>query len=219
MKRLLLVVVLAVVLLGLLATPALAGQTAPASYPPTNVPMMLPAFFDTGLWVEYTDPTQDPNENVVFHQASNRSDPLPANSPVIAVFGWLGSVYGQVQELPHQVATFVDITGPKGFHQHFSPAQTALYWTGPTLWDEWWTLWIGGPPPELFNPKADAGVYWNHMYLPVGPFPTKGLYHFDTGQTQLLPIVDLTAWMDNLRPIHWTPEFIDWEYEFDFYVK
>jgi hypothetical protein len=118
------------------------------------------------------------------------------------------------------MATVVDITGTGGFHQHWGAQDTARYWTGPHQWDQWWIDWFGGgTPPALFNARARAGVYLNHLWLPVGPFATAGTYHLYVSQTQVRPIVELVGWYAIGRPYHYTPADINWEMEFDFTVK
>jgi hypothetical protein len=224
MKRLLLLLVLVVVLIGVLAAPVSAGPTPQSSYPPTDVPIIFPPWGD-GAWVFAASMAIS---DISIHQASYHGKdfkPIPSTQPVIVVMGWLGSVYGQVQGVPNSVPTSVEITGPNGFHQYFGPEETAKYWTGPHEWDAWWDAWFDfllGPgfrAPDLFNPSAQAGVYWNHLYLPVGPFPATGIYHFHLDQWQALPIVDLIGWFDIFRPYHYTTDDINWSSDFDFYVK
>lgn len=218
MKRLLLILMLAVALSGLLAAPALAGPTAPRSYPPMNIPVIVPPFGD-GVWVYGTSLSMS---DISIYQAVQRGKdfkPLPVGSDVIVCMGWLGSVYGQVSNVPNVVATTIDIAGPYGYHSHFDPADTAPYWTGVHAWDEWWTEWLGGPPPELVNPACRAGVFWNHLYVPVDAFPGAGVYHLSISQVQLLPGIDLIPWMeDQSGPLHLTADFVNWGTEFDFSV-
>ena len=126
----------------------LAGPTAPTSYPPMNIPVIVPAVRGR-VWVYGTSLSMS---DISIYQAVQRGkglQALPVGSDVIVCMGWLGSVYGQVSNVPNVVATTIDITGPYGYHSHFDPADTAPYWTGVHAWDEWWTEWLGGPPPEL----------------------------------------------------------------------
>jgi len=220
MKRLLLVLLLTVGLLGLLAAPAYAAKPAPSWIPEYNVPILIPPFGD-GVWAENTDPTVPPTMDWLV-QASYPADPFyeafPAGRDAFVTVGYLGSVYGQVLRVPRTIATVVDITGPDGFHQHWDAADTAPYWTGPRAWDEWWDAWLGGPPPGLFNPACQAGVYFNHLWLPVGPFPTAGTYHMYFGQYQLQPSIEMIEWYAYGRPYHYGPEDLNWEIEYDFNV-
>jgi hypothetical protein len=218
MKRLMLTFALAVAVLGILASPVLAGPTAPTSYPPTNIPIMLPAFGD-GVWG--FSPSLSVSDISLYQACVRGRDfkPIPVGTGVIVCMGWLGSIYGQVANVPHIVATTIDITGPYGYHRHFEPADTAPYWTGVHAWDEWWTEWLGGPPPELINPACQAGVFWNHLYVPVDAFPAAGVYHLSLTQVLMQPGIDLIPWMeDQSGPLHLTSEFVDWGTEFDFVV-
>jgi hypothetical protein len=223
MKRSLFVAVLIAALLGLLATPAYAAKKVQTSYPPTNIPIMVPPF-GPGVWGINSGLTGHADQDMSLYQASDPTDlstpyaPIPVNEPVIGCVGWLGSIYGQVKNVPKDIATTFIITGPDGFSQHFGPADTAPYWTGPHQWDQWWTEWLGGPPPELFNPKASAGVYFNHLYLPIGPFPKAGTYHLYFAMVQLKPVIDLIDWNGTGRATHYKPPALDWSTDFDFNV-
>ena len=218
MKRSAIAVLLAVVLLGLLAAPALAAPTAPPSYPPMNVPVIVPPFGD-GVWIYGTSLSMS---DISFYQATKRGrdfKSIPLGSDVVVCMGWLGSVYGQVANVPNVVDTTIDITGPHGYQSHFDPADSAPYWTGAHAWDEWWTEWLGGPPPELVNPACQAGVFWNHLYVPVDAFPAAGVYHLSLTQVLMQPGIDLIPWMeDQSGPLHLSSDFVDWSTEFDFVV-
>ena len=100
---------------------------------------------------------------------------------------------------------------------------------GPRKWDLWWSQFFGDPetgelgtPPLPFNPKIGAGVYLNHLYLPIGPFPNVGWYHLRFSQLQVRPFTDLIPIDDTSpRPMNAKPgpdSPANWENEFDFYV-
>ena len=183
MKKLLFVCVLAAVVFGLLAAPALAGRKVKTARPPADVPVLFAQLSDEvtgyGLWFVNTGATDNPWNDLTFYVTDDLS-PIPANTDVVATTGWLGAIYGQVKNLTKYLHTSVDITGPD-FHRHFTNAQVAPYWTGPHQWDLWWSRFFGDPetgelgtPPLPFNPKIGAGVYLNHLFLPIGPFPNVG---------------------------------------------
>jgi len=220
MKRFLIAFVLGCVLLGLLAGGAFAAKTVPGWYPAPHVPILIPPF-GPGVWGEMEDPSVPPSMDVLV-QASDPQAELyqvfPAGRDAFMTVGYLGSVYGQMLRVPRTIATVVDITGPDGFHQHWDAEDTAPCWTGAHPWDEWWDAWLGGPPPGLFNPEAQAGVYFNHLWLPVGPFPTAGTYHVYFGQYQLQPSIEMIEWYAYGRPYHYGPEDLNWEIEYDFNV-
>ena len=100
MKRLGLIVVLAVALVGLLATPAFAGKTVPGSYPPTNIPIIVPQF-GPGVWVYATSLQMS---DISIWQASDSTGdfykPIPKGVDVIGCVGYLGTNYGQVKNVP-----------------------------------------------------------------------------------------------------------------------
>jgi hypothetical protein len=72
MKRLQLMLVLAVVLLGLLAAPALAApQVSVQPWPPSNVAILLPLFPFPGEWAMSTNSPGVPGKDVLLYQASD----------------------------------------------------------------------------------------------------------------------------------------------------
>jgi hypothetical protein len=69
------------------------------------------------------------------------------------------------------------------------------------------------------NPACQAGVFWNHLYVPVAAFPGAGVYHLSISQVLMQPGIDLIPWMeDQSGPLHLSSEFVDWGTEFDFVV-
>jgi hypothetical protein len=228
MKRFLLAIVLAAALFGLLASPALAAKpVSVVPYPPTNVPVLIPVFPLNGEWALFGGAAGSPTPGVpgvdgFLYQAADRNvsypsepnawpdvayRPIPLTNPstdnkVIMTIGWIGSIYGQINNVPKDVPTTIDIVSDDGsWSQHFGPADTAPNWTGPTAWDQWWTDWLNYAfsadppftgPPLPFNPKISAGVYFNHLYQPVGPFPKAGLYHLYVTMDSPRPANDLT---------------------------
>jgi hypothetical protein len=240
MKRLLLFAVLAVALLGLLGSPALAGKAGAIVRPPTNVPILFATAYDDvtgyGIWWVNTGATDNPWNDVSGYDASdvvdpaNYEQPIPPNTDVYAVCGWVGAIYGQVKNITKYLNTTLDITETTGgtWSQHFTNAQAAPYWTGPHQWDLWWAEWYGDPEsgpapvPLTFNPKISAGVYLNHLYLPIGPFPNVGWYHLAFTQVQTRPINDLILYDPTwVHPAHAKPGANapgNFECDFNFYV-
>jgi hypothetical protein len=169
------------------------------------------------LLYQAADPS-DSYDNVVVNEhpaVPYKAVPLTnagTGDKVIVTVGWFGSSYGLVKQVPQRVQTWIKIVQDSGtWTQEFSAADTAPFWTGPTAWDQWWDDWLNyafawDPPligPFLpFNPKASAGYYWNHLYMPVGPFPAPGLYHLYMGQVQVLPVNDQTTFGPDIHGSH-----------------
>lgn len=221
MKRLLIAFLFTVALLGLLAAPAVAGKHVPTVRPPVGVPIIWA--LDGGWWYEYSGVTGT-IDDVIAQQASERTGrdrrwfvPVPANTLIRASCGWVGIDYGAVSNCANQIDTTVVITGPGGFSRTFTPEQVKPYWTGPFLYDQYWTD-AGGPPPAPFNPAIGAAAYRNELFLPLGSFPTAGWYLFSMTVEQVLPVNDLTAYGE-WGPTHFAPGATDFANEFAFYVE
>jgi len=229
MRRLLLLVVCAVVCLGVMATPALGARSVAEYRPPEDIPTLMA--MTPGFWWEYHEATGDPNTDLLFWQAYDvpPSDdpedpgladiwkPIPVDTPIVTTFGWVATTYGMVRNAPNQIAVTIDVTGPDGYAEHYSSAEVLSCWTGPHAIDEWWTGFMGGEWP-LFNPSIRAGVYLNRVLLPLGPFPTEGWYHFSLDSVGLLPAVDLSDWGEH-KAHQLLPEYNTFTNEFDFYVE
>ena len=234
MKRLVLLALLAALCLGLLATPAFAAKKTDHYRPPEGVPML--AIFGGGWWWDYHEATGDPNLDLAGWQASAMPPtgdadldgawkPLPLGSVVYATYGWINTTYGQTNDLPRALAITVDVAGPEGFSQHFSPAEVQTMWTGAYEFDEWWQTFAGGPA-VLFNPKIMAGAYINRPMVPLGPFQDSGWYHISISQDQVLPIIDHFFYdfdgdgmADRRGATRWPVGSNSWVIEFDFYVE
>ena len=219
MKRLMLVFVLAAALLGLLAAPALAAN--PQSLRP---PVATPMFWYGGWYWEYSPVDGDPLQDVSWWQAYDSLD-LESYKPVskndgFVVFGLMAGVnYGTMKNMPKIFPCTVDVWGPDDpthLWRHFSPAVVARSWTGPYLWDEWWSAFLA--PNAPFNPKIGAGVYGNALQLPVGPFTDTGTYHVDVSYDQPRPLTDL-SYAGVFRPTHYAKGSLAGLHDFDVDVK
>jgi hypothetical protein len=223
MKRLMLVLVLIAALLGVLAAPASAANPQTLR-PPVDTPM----FWYGGWYWDYSPVSGDPDEDVTWWQAYDpvfNPDPEQDVSlfyrPVskddgFVVFGLMNGVnYGTMRNMPKLFPCTVDVWGPDDptlLWRHFSPAEVEHYWTGPYLWDEWWSAFIG--PNAPFNPKMGAGVYGNALQLPVGPFTTTGTYHVDVNYDQPRPFNDLSA-TSEWGPSHYPKGLLAGPHDFD----
>ena len=220
MKRLLVTFLFTVALLGLLASPSVAGKRVPTVRPPVGVPIIWA--LSGGWWYEYSGVTGT-IDDVVAQQAAELTGPdrrwfvpIPVNTPIFTSYGWVGVDYGAVSNCANQIDTTVVITGPGGFSRTLSPEQVKPFWTGPFLYDQYWTD-AGGPPPAPFNPEIGAATYRNELYLPLGSFPTEGWYRFAIVLEQVLPINDLCAYGE-WGPTHFAPGEIDFADEFAIFV-
>lgn len=231
MKKVLLFVLLAGLVLGLLASPAFAAKSTGHYRLPEGVPL-LPAY-GGGWWFEYNEATGDPNLDLTWWQAAAMPptgdadmdaawNPIPKGSTAIATLGWIGTSYGQTQSTPKALDVTIDVSGPAGFSQHVGPDEVATMWTGAYLYDEWWQDF--GGPYALFNPHIANGTYINRPIVPVGPFATEGWYHFSLNIDQVRPFVDHMYWdfdedgmADSPGATVWLPGSMLIEY--DFYVE
>jgi hypothetical protein len=223
MKKVLLVALLAVCLVALLTSPAFAGKTVPTSRPPVGVPILVPG--SNNMWFEYSqigsDGSQFYHEYDAYDSSATNYKAVPKNVSMLVSTGWLGAIYGQVKDVPKKATWTLDITGPNGYTAHYSPAQTAPYWTGPFQWDSWWAAFPWGPGPAsdwpLINPSIGAGEYLNWWYMPVGTF-APGSYELVMTNVQLLPTVDLINYSGTGKPTHETPGPIG-TFTYDFTVQ
>lgn len=166
MKRFLLAFLLAMLLVALITTPAVAAKVVSAEpLPPAGIPILLPAMWPPGMWGYGEGSGDEPGANVLVYEAlgpddaweyvegSNCAVPyraVPADEEVILCIGWIGSSYGQVRNLPQAMDTSFRIVSldnegrvaENGPSWTYTPEQTAPYWTGPTAWDEWWAAWF-----------------------------------------------------------------------------
>ena len=134
MKKLLLVIVLAVACFALLAMPALASSpSAPEFRLQANTAYVF-AYLD-GSWFEIVGPdlTAVPHWATYDRRGNLRgTDPIPATYDIVMQESWKGYSYGLVQKLP--TVFEVKLSIPEA-GVDLSYAQAKAYWTGPFIWD------------------------------------------------------------------------------------
>lgn len=199
MKRLLIALLLAVALLGLLATPALAS--APWAAPPFRHALKTAYIFSygDGTWYEMTGdveaptpvshtPTYDEDGNLIAP-----ADPIPAAYDVVMQFSWKNIDYGLVKTFP--LAFDLKIAIPEA-GVDMSYEQAKAYWTGVSLWDQYminltWAI-------EPFNSHIGAKVYairWWPYLTGDNSIATQNL----TADKKLRPGTYTVQYTENLR--------------------
>jgi hypothetical protein len=149
MKRLLLVMVLALALLCLLATPALALR------PSTMTAYVVPK--TGGVWLEAQGDLNAPT--LLVHPPGS---PIPANYDVIIDAPWRGITRGLVQTVP--LALLYQVSIPAA-DVDISQDEAQAYWSGAVLWDRYWSSLLG--PIPAFNPRTGVQAYANHWWGPL----------------------------------------------------
>jgi hypothetical protein len=217
MKRLLLVLALAVVLLGLLVTPTFASSpSAPVFRLDTNTAYVF-AYLD-GSWFEVVGP----DLTAVGHWATydrrgnlRGTDPIPASYDIVMQESWKGYNYGLVQKLP--TVFEVKLSIPEA-GVDLSYAQAKAYWTGPFLWDAYWVANAGEIP--AFNPNIGAQVYANRWLPPLtgvnglatnlqgGKLPP-GTYTVNYSERWVGPYTGLDQAYDDLGNPLWGPWHVE----------
>ena len=150
--------------------------------------------------------------------------PVSKNRPVLLFGMWIEGRYGYVVNAPNIVLFTVDVTGPEGFSQHFSPQQAKACWTGPYVWDGFWSAffndaWATDIVFVPFNPRIGAGVYGNNLQLPLGPFVTSGTYHVEVTWVQARPSNEMLDFGDPALPRHYSAGTQGETYGFDMEVN
>ena len=161
MKKFLLVLLLAAALLCLLAASAFAAPV-PTVRGSLRTAYVI-AYFD-GSWLEITDSNAPAG---VAHWAYDEEgnyilDPIPANYDVVMDMGWNGMPLGQVQSASSKF--LIDITIPEA-GVDMSGDEGLAYWTGATLWDDYWVNLLN--PLVAFNPRSRLQAYCNHWWCPL----------------------------------------------------
>jgi hypothetical protein len=155
MKRSLLVLLLAAVVLGTLAAPAVAAP-APALKAPFHAAFIVPNKMG-GLWLEATGDVNAPT--LVPHAPGA---PIPADYDVYLDSPWRSITLGLAQTVPSALLYQVHIDG---LGVDVSPTEAMKYWSGPVLWDAYWSGLLG--PIPAFNATIGAAAYANHWWLPL----------------------------------------------------
>lgn len=211
MKRLPLVLVLAITLTGLLAAPALATQPAP-DFRLQEQTAYIFAYGD-GSWFEVKDAT-DPSTFVVhwvFYDDTTGefvapADPVPANYDIVMQVSIKLIPRGQVQTLPNKF--LISLSIPEA-GVNLSYEQSKAYWTGPYLWDQYWVD-ATGIPILGFNPNIGAQPYANRwlppltgdkgiatMNLTTDKKLAQGIYHVNYTESVVQPFTDLELMYDD----------------------
>ena len=246
MKRFVLLFTVAAVFVCLLAAPVAAAekQANRQTYrPPVGTATVWDGWWfeyspagDTGTWWMCNDPTWPGSE-----PPWPDYKPVSKDQPIVHFGMWIGVGYGFMQRVPDTVLMTVDVWGPYDpavppdpegpndpamLFQHFSAQQVKQYWTGPYVWDDFWTrfyygCWIleGDPwTPEPFNPRIGAEVYGNNLMLPLGPFAEPGRYHVEHTWWTAKPITEKIYYGEPARPVHSAAGEQGGTFPFDMYV-
>lgn len=155
LKRTLPILLLAAVMLGVLSAPALASP-APALQAPFHAAFIVPNKMG-GLWLEATGDVNAPT--LVPHAPGA---PIPADYDVYLDSPWRSITLGLAQTVPSALLYQVKIDG---LGVDVSPAEAMDYWSGPVLWDTYWSGLLG--PIPAFNASIGAPAYANHWWLPL----------------------------------------------------
>lgn len=218
MKRSLLVLVLAAgLLLGLVATPALANQRD-TNWRPALKTAYVFAYMD-GSWFEGTrDPsapdlvghwtTYDDQGNLVAP-----ADPIPANYDIVMQESWKLIPYASDALISR--ALLIKLSIPEA-GVRVSAQQSRAFWTGPILWDEFWMNWA---PIVPYDPRIKAKPYANRWLVPLtgkkgiatnltaAKKLPQGTYTVNYAETLLFPIIDLELMYDGqTEPYVFQPE-------------
>ncbi len=243
MKKVLLVAALAAACLLLLAAPAFGGRKTEPLRPPEGSAVVWDGWWfeytsaeDTGTWWMCNDPTW-PGGDPVFPDYK----PVSLDQPIIHFGMWIGVDYGFMKNVPDTVLMTVDVWGPYDpdvppdpdapndpdmLFQQFSTEEVKQSWTGPYLWDDFWTgfyygCWIlegDAWTPEPFNPRIGAGVYGNNIMLPLGPFTQPGRYHVEHSWWTARPTTERLYMGEPARPIHLAAGAQSGTFPLDMYV-
>jgi hypothetical protein len=166
-KRLLIVLAIAVALLAVLAAPALATRSNSNWRP--NLKTAYVFTYNGGSWFEAIGDPSAPT--LIGHWADfdeetgswvvGTADPIPANYDVVMQLSWELYPSGQVQTLPKKflISLIIPEAGVS-----LSYAQSKAYWTF-HLWDQYWVDALGLWP--AFNPHIGAQLYSNTWLAPL----------------------------------------------------
>lgn len=210
------------------ATPALAGKKAPTLRLPQDAATVWDGWWfeasggDGGTWWMCNDPTWPGGE-----PPWPDYKPVSKDQPIYHFAMWIGVGYGYALNTPKTVSMTVDVYGPDDpdkLFQHFSARQVSAYWTGPYVWDAFWTrfwegMWIDPWEPEPFNPRIGAGVYGNNLMLPLGPFAEPGHYYVTHTWKTARPVTEKLYFGDPARPVHSGAGAQSGTFPFDMWVE
>jgi hypothetical protein len=226
MKRFVLLLVCAAVLVCLLAAPAADAKRRAANRQTYRPPVDTAVLFGPGSWFTYSGGASGTTADMIWYQAADPEGdddppwqdpyaPIPQHEKVYFTWVWTAGVnYGFMLNTPNRYLFAMDITGPGDFEQHFRPggvdtdvdgdgdvevvidSKVKAYWTGPYLWDEFWAELGGWFGFGTLEPPAIGALLY--------------------GQHQMLPIgefeeagrYDVHLWMWTERPaseLLWKP--------------
>lgn len=227
MKRLLIVVVLVAACLGA-AAPALAAKPVPTLRPPADAATVWAGWWfemngaDSGTWWMCNDPTWPGGEPPWPDYKA-----VSIDQPIYHFAMWIGVGYGYVLNTPKTISMSVDVYGPDDpdlLFQHFDPEEVQACWTGPYVWDEFWTAfwqgcWLDDFVPTPFNDAVGAGVYGNNNMLPLGPFTEPGHYYVTHTWETVRPVTEKLYWGEGSRPVHSAAGAQGGTFSFDMWVE
>lgn len=149
------ILLIAAAVLGILAAPACAAP-APALKAPFHAAFIVPNKMG-GLWLEATGDVNAPT--LVPHLPGT---PIPADYDVYLDSPLRSITLGLAQTVPSALLYTVKIDG---LGVDVSTDEAMAYWSGPVLWDDYWSGLLG--PIPAFNASVEAPAYANHWWLPL----------------------------------------------------
>ena len=224
MKRLLLVIIFATVLVGLLAIPAAAEAPWASTFRLTPKTAYIFAYWD-GSWFEVVGEGDAAVPDI--HWATDDegnfvgAPPIPGDYDIVMQLSWKDINYGLVRTLPLTFQPKLSIP-EAGVDMTYESAKA--YWIGVSLWDEWWVTHNMEIP--AFNPHIGAKVYANRWFptltgdngiatnLTADKKLPPGTYTVYYSERLLRPYTSLAAYYDyvdgewvqfNKTPIHNEP--------------
>jgi hypothetical protein len=235
MRKLLFLLICALLLVAITAPAAVADKNANAQTlrPPANTAVLWDGWWfdysadgDTGVWWLSTDPKWKGGQPPWPDYKA-----VPRDRPVVHFGMWIGVDYGYMLNIPNSMLFTIDIWGP-GWDpddpgeplQHFGVEKTRTFWTGPYLWDDFWTdfyvgCWIDPWEPETFNPNMGAEVYGNNQMVPLDPLVKRGWYHMEHSWWTARPMTEKLYYGEPGRPVHTAAGAQSGTFAFDVYVQ
>ena len=204
--RLLAVLAFTVVLLGLLAAPALASTPAPNWRPALKTAYVFT--YNGGSWFEGTGDPSAPTliehwadfDDVAGDWVPGTADPIPADHDVVMQLSWKDIGYWEVAAF--SLATLIDLGIPEAGVK-LSKTQSMAFWTGPILWDKYWED-ATGLVMVPYDPRLKLKGYANRYLVPLtgkkgiatnltaNKKLPQGTYTVHYKETYVLPVVDLS---------------------------